>query len=363
METQRIEYSRSTMTEIIIGNGILKEFSARLSRLTSARRCAVITNETVAKWYLEPLKEELANKGFSAVEIIIPDGEKYKNFETVISLLSELSKNQIDRDCVILGLGGGVICDITGFAASIYKRGITLALVPTSLLAMVDASFGGKNGVNTSEGKNLAGTFYQPALTCVDVSFLLSLPLSQLSYGVVECIKHGLIGDSAYYKFLCNNISEIRARQLVILQRVVRRSVYIKKSFISKDELDKGVRAHLNFGHTFGHALESAGGYIRLNHCEAVGLGMLMAIKTSALLGILKEDYSEQLKIVLRELELPISLPTEISVNSILAYIAQDKKRNEKGLAFVLPVSPGKTLIQHIKSDDLEKIVTIATQI
>ena len=185
METQRDEYSRSTMTEIIIGNGILKEFSARLSRLTSARRCAVITNETVAKWYLEPLKEELANRGFSALEIIIPDGEKYKNFETVISVLSELSKNQIDRDCVILGLGGGVICDITGFAASIYKRGITWHLCQLLYWRWLMLLWRQKR-VNTSKVKILRVTFHQPALTCVDVS-LLSL-LSQPSYGVVECI-------------------------------------------------------------------------------------------------------------------------------------------------------------------------------
>lgn len=364
MESQRIDFSRSNHTEILIGNDFLSEVIARFSRVTSNRRCAVVTNETVAKMYLSSLMKELDKKKFKPISIVIQDGEQYKNFNTLTKVISELGNANLDRNSLLIGLGGGVVCDIAGFAASIYKRGVPLIQIPTTLLAMVDASFGGKNGVNTNEGKNLAGTIYQPSLTCIDVKTLKTLPLSQLSYGVVESIKHGLIADAAYYKFICNNIIQIKSCDLYVLQRLVRRSIYIKKNYISEDELDiSGSRAHLNYGHTYGHALESAGKYIRLNHCEAVGLGMLMALKGAAYLGMLKEDYSNQLKVVLKALELPTSIPQEITADLLIKYIANDKKRSDKGYVFILPVMTGKTEIRTISENDLEKFVTASMDI
>ncbi len=363
MNTQRLEFSRSSLTEILIGRNIYKELASRLYRITAGRKCLIITNETVAKWYLEPLIEELEKRDFECASFFVPDGEKYKNLDSLSSIITALAENELDRNSVVIGLGGGVICDLAGFATSIYKRGVYLALVPTTLLAMVDASFGGKNGINIAEGKNLIGTFYQPHITCIDITSLLTLPLSQLSYGLVESLKHGLIGDSAYYRFICKNLAEIRARQVNILQRVVRRSITIKKNFILEDELDQGIRAHLNYGHTFGHALESAGNYIRLNHCEAVGIGMLMAIKASAYLGILKEDYFNQLKQILAELELCTTFPTEITLNQLLSYISKDKKRDENGFNFILPISIGKTIIHTVKQEELEDFLVQAMQI
>lgn len=363
MNVQYLEFSKTTQTEIIIGRDMQKEFVTKLNRLTPSKNTVIITNETVAKWHLDPLVEELQGRGFKVATHLVPDGEKHKNIETLLGIISFLAKNDIHRNSAIIGLGGGVICDLTGFAASVFKRGLKLALVPTTMLAMVDASYGGKNGININEGKNLMGTFYQPALTCVDINTLLTLPLSQLSYGLVESIKHGLIADAAYYTYLCRNITAIRARQLDITQRSVRRSIGIKKNFIQEDELDQGIRAHLNFGHTFGHALEAAGDYIRLNHCEAVGIGMLMALKGSAYLGILKEDYSNQLKQILQELELCVTIPDEIGVAQLLTFIAKDKKRNEEGFNFVLPVSVGKTIIHTIKQEELEAFIAQSMQI
>lgn len=363
MNSQRLEFTRSSQTEILIGKGIYEDFVGRLFRLTPNKKLVIVTNEIVAKWHGQALIDELTKRGFVVKTHIVPDGEKFKNAETMLGIIEFLAENELDRDSVLLGLGGGVICDLAGLAASVFKRGIKLALVPTTLLAMVDASFGGKNGINLAGGKNLLGTFYQPNLTCVDVNALLTLPLSQLSYGMVESIKHGLIADSAYYRFLCKNIKEIRSRQLDIVQRAVRRSIAIKKMFIEKDELDQGMRAHLNYGHTFGHALEAAGDYIRLNHCEAVGIGMLMALKGSAHLGILKEDYSNQLKQVLKDLELCTSIPTEIGIAQILSFIAKDKKRNEKGFNFVLPISIGKTIIHTVKQEELEDFIAQSMQI
>ncbi len=359
MESQQLDFSRSNRTEILIGNNCFSEVMTKLSRITPNKHCAIITNKTVAKMYLQPLIEELEKKSFIPKTIIIQDGEQYKNFQTIIQIIKELNDHNLERNALLIGLGGGVICDIAGFVASIYKRGIPLALFPTTLLAMVDASYGGKNGINTDEGKNLVGTIYQPNLTCINVQTLSSLPLSQLSYGIVESIKHGLIADSAYYKYICNNISEIRACDLNVLQRIIRRSIYIKKDFIVNDELDKnGSRAHLNFGHTFAHALESSGKYIRLNHCEAVGLGMLMALKGAAHIGILKEDYSSQLKNVLSSFELPIKIPQEITLNSLVKFITNDKKNTDKGINFILPITAGKTKIHTIKKEDLDNFVS-----
>lgn len=357
METQKIAFDRQIQSEIILGTDILKDIAVRLTRLRMAKKCVIVTNDTVAKWYLQPLIAELRTRGMEAAEIIIPDGEKHKSLSTAESVISRLSELNTDRDCPIIALGGGVITDLTGFIASIYKRGIPLVLMPTSLLAMVDAAVGGKNAVNTDQGKNLIGTFYQPLLTAIDVSYLKTLPLSQLAYGLVEAIKHGAIADAAYFRFIAKNLEDIKAKQLNILQRLIRRSIHIKRSFVAEDEFDQGLRAHLNFGHTFAHALEVSGNFIRLHHGEAVGIGMLMALKASANVGLLKEDYRESLKVMLNELGLPDRFPSELEKKEIINCIFQDKKKNQTGFRFILPVTLGKTEIFTLNEDKLQDFV------
>lgn len=357
MENQKLEFTRHSQTNIFIGTELFSELAAKFNMAGLPKSCAIVTNETLAELYLAPLKEELGKKNIKTASIIIPDGESYKNLDTVNSIITQLSQNEVGRECPLIGLGGGVICDITGFTASIYKRGMPLILMPTSLLAMVDASFGGKNAVNTSATKNLIGSFYQPIMTFIDVSLLNSLPLSQLYYGLVEALKHGLISDTAYFNFIIKSLEEIKAKNIPMLQRVIRRSVFIKKEFIMEDELDNGQRAHLNFGHTFGHGLETAGEYRRYNHAEAVGLGMLMAIKAAANANILEEDYSKQLEEILKKLELPTSIPVTISIDKIIEAIRSDKKRNHDGIRFILPEKPGKTRVYTVKPSELDDFV------
>ncbi len=354
MESQRLVFKRSSTNEVILGNDIVKEIVSRLMRFRVARHCAVVSNDTIAKWYLQPLLSELRSRGFVAHEIMVAEGEKHKNYETAATIMKSLSDAGMDRDCPVIALGGGVICDLTGFVASIYKRGLPLVLLPTSLLAMVDACIGGKNAINLEQGKNLAGTFYQPFFTAIDVSVLRTLPLGQLSYGLVEAVKHGAIADAAYYRFILKNLSDIKSKQLPLMQRLIRRSIHIKKAFVAGDELDQGLRSHLNFGHTFGHALEATGGYIRLHHGEAVGLGMLMAIKAAASLRLLEEDYSESLKAILSEFGLPTTIPVELDKKEILNHISQDKKKNQNGYHFILPVTLGKTIVHKVDPDRIE---------
>ena len=357
MESQRLEFTRHNQTDIYIGTELFSVLASKFNIAGLPKNCAIITNETIAGLHLKQLTKALEEKNIKSTSIIIGDGENFKNYETVQSIIEQLSKNEIDRDCPLIGLGGGVICDITGFVASIYKRGVPLILFPTSLLAMVDASFGGKNAINISSAKNIVGTFYQPLMTFMDVSLLNTLPLSQLYYGLVEPLKHGLIFDMAYFNFIIKNLEDIKAKKLPVLQRVIRRSVYIKKEFIMEDELDNGKRAHLNFGHTFGHAIEVAGEYRRYNHAEAVSLGMLMAIKAAINVGLLKEDFSSQLKEILIKLELPTEIPVTFPIEKITEAIKSDKKRSHDGIKFILPEEPGKTKIYKVKPAELDDFV------
>lgn len=357
MENQRLEFTRHSKTDIFIGTELFSIIGAKFNLAGLPKSSVVITNETLSKLWLEPLTQALNEQNIKVNSIIIPDGESNKNFNSVQNIIDKLIEYELERDCPIIGLGGGVVCDIAGFTASIYKRGVPLVLIPTSLLAMVDASFGGKTAINTSTAKNLVGSFYQPVLTFMDVSLLETLPLSQLYYGLVEALKHGLIYDMAYFKFIIKNLEDIKAKKLPVLQRVIRRSVYIKKEFILEDELDNAKRAHLNFGHTFGHALETAGNYVRYNHAEAVGLGMLMAIKAALNAEILKEDFSDQLKEILAKLELPTEISTDIPVEKLIEIIKSDKKRSHDAIKFILPESPGKTVIFKVKPADLDDFV------
>lgn len=360
METQKLVFSRSSNNEILLGTDIFKEIAAKVYRNRTAKKCVVVTNEVVAKWYLQPLLAELRSRGVKADEIIIPDGEKYKTSETAFSIIAKLCEFGMDRDCPIIALGGGVVGDLTGFVASIFKRGIPFFQIPTSLMAMVDACIGGKNGVNLEQGKNLVGSIYQPVFTAIDVSVLRTLPLTQLSYGMVEALKHGAVADAAYFRFILKNSEEIKSKQLNLLQRLIRRSIHIKKTIVLEDELDQGIRAQLNLGHTFGHALEAAGNYIRLHHGEAVGLGMLMALRASSVCGLLEEDYTEGLLQLLKDFNLPQKLPEELDKKEIINTICQDKKKDQDGYTFILPVKLGKVVTHKILPGQIDDFLSAA---
>ena len=343
METQKLSYTRSSTHDILLGHDILAEIVGRMSRLGLHKRCIVVTNETVARWYLQPLIAELRTRGFETSEAVLPDGESHKTLETAQSLFPKFLEAGLDRRSPVIALGGGVIGDVTGFAASVFMRGLPLVLLPTTLLAMIDASIGGKNAVNLPAGKNLVGTFHQPTLVGIDVSTLRTMPLTQVAYGLVEAIKHGAIADAAYYKFIRKNVSSIKARDLPLLQRLVRRSLHIKRSFIEDDELDlTGNRAFLNLGHTFGHAYELLGEFRRFHHGEAVALGMLTALSAARARGVLHEDYTESLTELLKEFGLPIALPREWTPDMIAGAMLRDKKRQKDAIKLILPVTLGK---------------------
>lgn len=342
METQNLTFKREQSYEILLGTDILSQMVGKVSRMGFHRRCAVLTNETVAKWYLEPLVAELQKRHFQVLPIIIPDGESEKSVQSAFAIYPKLLREELERKSPLIALGGGVIGDLGGFVAATYKRGIPFINFPTTLMAMVDASIGGKVAVNLPEGKNLVGSFYQPSLVGIDLNTLKTLPLTQLSYGLVECVKHGLISDPAYYKFILKNREAIKAKDLSFLQRLIRRSLHIKKSVVEEDELERGRRAILNYGHTFGHALEVLGEYRRFHHGEAVGLGMLMALQVADELEILKEDYHETLTEFLKEFNLPTRIPREYEFEKFLHVLLHDKKRTQDKSKFILPICLGK---------------------
>ncbi|MBF0406992.1 MAG: 3-dehydroquinate synthase [Candidatus Riflebacteria bacterium] len=357
METHNISFNRTHSYEIFLGNDIFPRIAGKISRMGYSKKCVIITNEIVAKWYLEPITSDFRSRGYEIFSIILPDGEEHKNLNTVQSIYNQFHTFKIDRNSPIVTLGGGVIGDMGGFCAATWLRGIPYIQIPTTLLAMVDASIGGKVGVNLSTSKNLIGAFYQPMLVGIDISVLRTLPLTQLSYGVVEAVKHAMIADPAYFKFIMKNRSEIKNREPALMQRLIRRSLNIKKAIVEKDELDKGSRALLNFGHTFGHALEGLGEYRRYHHGEAVGLGMLMAINLSKRLGKLKEDYSDKLKEFLVDFNLPIKIPLEYSAQDILDKMQSDKKRNKNEINMIIPTYMGSVEKLAVSMDDLPHLL------
>jgi 3-dehydroquinate synthase len=357
METTPCTARCESRYDILLGHDILKETVGRLTRLRLNRRCVVITNEVVAKWYLQPLVAELRSRGFTATELVLPDGEEHKSFATIQDLIPKLVEAECERDTPILTLGGGVIGDLGGFLAAIYKRGAPLIHLPTTLLAMVDASIGGKVGVNLPQGKNLIGAFHQPTLVAIDVGVLRTLPLTQVSYGLVEAIKHGAIADPAYFKFISRSREAIKSRDLGVLQRLVRRSIHLKKQFVEDDPHERGDRALLNFGHTFGHAFEVLGAYRRLHHGEAVGLGMLVALSAARRLGVLAEDYTESLTELLADLNLPVSVPREWNPADIARIMIQDKKRQQDKIPLVLPKRLGEVVLHPLALADLDPLL------
>jgi 3-dehydroquinate synthase len=355
MEIQKVALRREYSYEIVLGREITAALVGKILRLRGSRQCAVLTNETVARWYLQPLVAELRSRGFDTLELVVPDGEAYKTLDTANSLYPRLFAAGLDRRSPFITLGGGVIGDLGGFVAATYKRGLPFVQMPTTVLAMVDASIGGKVGVNTPEGKNLVGAFHQPALVGIDVATLRTLPQAQTANGLVEALKHGAIADAAYFKFITKNVEAWKARNLDLLQRLVRRSVHIKKEIVEADELEQGTRAILNFGHTFGHAFELLGGYSRYQHGEAVGLGMLAALAVARGMGLLKEDYSDALRAFLQEFGLPLTFPAAWTTDDLIAAMVQDKKRRAEALVLVLPVMLGKVELVPIPFAELPR--------
>ena len=333
MQTLGVELSERSYP-IHIGAGLLSR-SDLILPLLARRQVAVVTNATVAPLFLEHLSGSLARAGIEVVRIILPDGEEHKNWSTLGTIFDALLRQGCGRDCTLVALGGGVIGDLTGFAAAVYQRGVQHIQIPTTLLAQVDSSVGGKTAINHPLGKNMIGAFHQPRLVLVDTDTLKTLPDRELRAGLAEVIKHGLIRDHEFFAWLDTNLDRLLARDPEALAHAVLRSVAIKAEIVGKDERESGLRELLNFGHTFGHAIENGLGYGAWLHGEAVAAGMVMAADLSRQLGSLSQSDCERIRSLLVRAGLP-TVVKGITSERMLRLMSLDKKVRDGRVRFVL---------------------------
>ena len=313
---------------IHIGTGLLDDPSLFAPHV-GGRLAAIVTNATVAPLYQERLSATLARAGARGIAVALPDGEAFKTWETLQLVYDALLRAQADRRTVLVALGGGVVGDIAGFAAATYQRGIAHLQVPTTLLAQVDSSVGGKTAINHPLGKNMVGAFHQPVAVVADIATLATLPDRELAAGLAEVLKYGAIHDAAFLDWIEANAQRLASRDPEALAHAIERSCEIKAEIVARDEREGGVRALLNFGHTFGHAIESAAGYGKWLHGEAVGAGMALAARFSAAQGRIAAADAERLVGLIARLGLPVK-PPAIAPAVWLEYMGRDKK-NEAG--------------------------------
>ncbi|QKQ23829.1 3-dehydroquinate synthase [Candidatus Ruthia endofausta] len=318
---------------IYIGQDLLSE-GELLTKHISGKQVMIVTNTAVAPLYLKKVKNLLSS--FELAQVILPDGEKYKTLGTLNCIFSALLENKFDRSCTLIALGGGVVGDMTGFAAASYQRAVNFIQIPTTLLSQVDSSVGGKTGVNHALGKNMIGAFHQPKCVLIDIDTLDTLDNQQYSAGMAEVIKYGLLGHLNFFNFLQENIQDLTDRDKSLIAEIIYHSCQYKTNIVAQDELEVGKRALLNFGHTFGHAIENTLGYGTFLHGEAISVGMLMAIKLSQLEGYLSSNQVVQVQDLLEKANLPISIIGKISVTDFMKAMLVDKKVINGNIRLVL---------------------------
>ncbi len=306
------------------------------------KQVCVVTNETVAPLYLDALVSNLT--GLQVDAVVLPDGETYKTLEVWASIFDKLLETRHNRTTTLIALGGGVVGDMAGFAAACYQRGVDFIQIPTTLLSMVDSSVGGKTGVNHPLGKNMIGAFYQPQCVLADISLLGSLPPRELSAGIAEIIKYGLISDYEFFVWLEENIHSLMAGDKDALIYAVKRSCENKAAVVAQDEREGGLRAILNLGHTFGHAIETAQGYGNWLHGEAVAAGMVMAADLSWRRGAIKETDLQRVIRLLERANLPVKAPSDMTPHQFMELMGVDKKVLDGRLRLVLLESMGKAI-------------------
>lgn len=318
---------------IHIGAGLLGRADLLTPHLHGRQVC-VVTNTTVAPLYLERVRAAFA--GYQCLDVVLPDGEQYKTLAQLNTIFDALLGARQNRNTTLVALGGGVVGDMTGFAAACYQRGVAFIQIPTTLLAQVDSSVGGKTGVNHPLGKNMIGAFYQPRCVLADIDALATLPPREFSAGIAEIVKYGLICDAPFYRWLQAQMDGLMARDPALLTEAIYRSCANKARVVAADERESDVRAILNLGHTFGHAIETAQGYGEWLHGEAVAAGMMMAAELSARLGWLGDDAVTTLRDLLRRARLPVAPPSSMAVDQFLDLMAVDKKVLDGQLRLVL---------------------------
>ena len=321
---------------IHIGKQLLPRAAHLVPSATTYASAAVLTHPRLAQAYAGPVCESLRERGIRAEIITIPAGERYKNLRSVERLYDRLLDLGLDRRGLLVTVGGGVLGDLGGFAAATYLRGIDFIQVPTTLLAQVDASVGGKTGVDLSRGKNLVGAFHQPRAVLIDIETLQTLSARELRSGLAEVIKYGIIADKAFFARLSEQMPLLLSRDPKVLESSIHRSCRIKAEVVAGDETEQGPRAILNFGHTVGHALETATGYRRYKHGEAISIGMVSAALIGESLGVTDPEATAEIVAILRAARLPTAFPRDVPFDAILQNMARDKKAASGRARFVL---------------------------
>ncbi|MEB3357343.1 MAG: 3-dehydroquinate synthase [Synechococcales bacterium] len=346
--------------DVVIAPGGLDAVGQWLSGQTTqnstlGRKILLMSNPTVFELYGERAIASLAQAGFDVAQCLLPDGEQYKTLDSIQTIYDAALAHRLERSSTLVSLGGGVIGDMTGFAAATWLRGVNFVQIPTSLLAMVDASIGGKTGVNHPQGKNLIGAFYQPRLVLIDPQVLATLPAREFGAGMAEVIKYGVIWDADLFQQL-EAAPSLTPDAITdeLLQTILTRSCEAKAAVVSQDEKEAGLRAILNYGHTLGHAVESLTGYRSVNHGEAVAIGMVAAGKLAVKMGLWSAEASDRQFALIQKAALPTQIPSELDHQDILAALQTDKKVKAGKVRFVLPTAIGRAVVtDQVTSDQV----------
>jgi len=340
---------------IYIGVELLQD-PALIQKHIQTKAVCIVSNNTVSKLYLTQLKKSLND--YRVIEVILEDGEQFKNADSLNRIYTTLLDNKFNRDSTIIALGGGVVGDIAGFAAASFMRGIPFIQIPTTLLSQVDSSVGGKTGINHPLGKNMIGAFYQPQAVVIDMHVLQTLDKREISAGLAEVIKYGLIWDQDFFDHLENHIEDLKNLNVMQLEQAIYRSCEIKAEVVSQDERESGLRAILNLGHTFGHAIENCLGYGEWLHGEAVGCGMVMAAQMSLAHGWINDTDFDRIRNLIQAADLPIEKP-QISLHDFIEAMSLDKKNKNQDIYLVLQQGIGQAIVTKDYSfSELEKVLT-----
>lgn len=346
--------------EIEIAAGGLDRLGERMQPLAVGQKVLVVSNPEIFQHYGERAIASLASAGFEVSHHILPAGEQYKHLESIQGIYDTALENRLERSSTLLALGGGVVGDMTGFAAATWLRGVHFVQVPTSLLAMVDASIGGKTGVNHPKGKNLIGAFYQPRFVLIDPQVLQTLPERELIAGMAEVIKYGVIWDAQLFENLeaRDRLDRLDCLDAGLLADILGRSCQAKADVVSKDEKESGLRAILNYGHTIGHAVESLTGYTQVLHGEAVGIGMVAASRIAVALGLWDEICDRRQLALIEKAGLPTEVPEGVAVEDIIEALQTDKKVKAGQVRFILPTQIGSAIVSdRVTSETIRQVL------
>ncbi len=341
-----INIKTSEPYEVKVGQGILKNIAREISDIKKPGKCIIVSDDTVFSLYGEIVKTSLSDAGYTVYEAVFPHGEESKNMETALSLLTAFFEAGLTRSDFAIALGGGIVGDICGFVSSIYLRGIDFIQVPTTLLAAIDSSVGGKTGINTDYGKNLVGAFHQPRLVICDTDTFETLPYEIYTAGICEALKYGVIRDRELFEAIGNED----------IEDTVCRCVEIKADIVEKDEFDHGERQLLNFGHTLGHSIEALSDF-KISHGHAVGLGMLIISRACEKHGLCEIGISEKIEKALQSFD--INTDISYSAKELASYAMSDKKRKGNSITLVIPEKLGKCVLHTISTDKLEEFISL----